>query len=280
MGRAWRDGVIDAAIGASRPRRALGPARAAGRRRPPARGDRGRRRRRAGRSRRARQGQAGLDPGRRGARFPVAAHRPRRLGARRLVGRPPDDMFRLGTREAQAQVVGDSAPVDAATAADHAGPKDREAVARAIAAIGPTAVEPHGRRRTATPCRRLATRCSPASPSADCSSALAAEGLRGTSWSRAQRRSGPSSLKPQRPSGLRSLHGSGENRIAPSLITASTQTRMPAASSLSAPIRAPSPTTASVTVAQADDRGAGPDDGALDGRARRDDPCATTEPDT
>jgi coenzyme F420-0:L-glutamate ligase / coenzyme F420-1:gamma-L-glutamate ligase len=53
--------------------------------------------------------------------------------AQRLVRRSADDMFRLGTREARQSVVTDSAPVDAAQ--DDAGPVDEAAVRRAIATV-------------------------------------------------------------------------------------------------------------------------------------------------
>jgi coenzyme F420-0:L-glutamate ligase/coenzyme F420-1:gamma-L-glutamate ligase len=54
-------------------------------------------------------------------------------GARRLIRRSADDMFRLGTREARHSVVADSAPVEAAT--DDTGAVDEAAVRRAIAAV-------------------------------------------------------------------------------------------------------------------------------------------------
>jgi coenzyme F420-0:L-glutamate ligase/coenzyme F420-1:gamma-L-glutamate ligase len=60
-------------------------------------------------------------------------------GAYRLIRRSADDMFRLGTREARHSVVADSAPVEAAT--DDSGPVDEAAVRRAVAAVTTPGVE-------------------------------------------------------------------------------------------------------------------------------------------
>jgi coenzyme F420-0:L-glutamate ligase/coenzyme F420-1:gamma-L-glutamate ligase len=54
-------------------------------------------------------------------------------GARRLIRRSADDMFRLGTREARHSVVADSAPVEPVEA--DSGPLDEAAVRRAVAAV-------------------------------------------------------------------------------------------------------------------------------------------------
>jgi coenzyme F420-0:L-glutamate ligase / coenzyme F420-1:gamma-L-glutamate ligase len=62
-------------------------------------------------------------------------------GAHRLIRRSADDMFRLGTREARHSVVADSAPVTAGD--DDAGPVDGAAVRRAIAAVTTAGAELH-----------------------------------------------------------------------------------------------------------------------------------------
>jgi coenzyme F420-0:L-glutamate ligase / coenzyme F420-1:gamma-L-glutamate ligase len=62
-------------------------------------------------------------------------------GAQRLIRRSADDMFRLGTREARRSVVDDSAPVEAAP--DDAEGVDVAAVRRAIAALTMPGVQLH-----------------------------------------------------------------------------------------------------------------------------------------
>jgi coenzyme F420-0:L-glutamate ligase/coenzyme F420-1:gamma-L-glutamate ligase len=62
--------------------------------------------------------------------------------ADRLVRRSADDMFRLGTREAGRSVVAGSAPVEARH--DDAGGVDEAAVRRAIAAVSTAGVQLHG----------------------------------------------------------------------------------------------------------------------------------------
>jgi coenzyme F420-0:L-glutamate ligase / coenzyme F420-1:gamma-L-glutamate ligase len=69
--------------------------------------------------------------------FPFARNDPNR-GARPLIRSAADDMFRLGTHEAALRVVADSAPVAARPDADRSEPAmDPDTVRAAIAALGP-----------------------------------------------------------------------------------------------------------------------------------------------
>jgi coenzyme F420-0:L-glutamate ligase / coenzyme F420-1:gamma-L-glutamate ligase len=69
--------------------------------------------------------------------FPVRRGEPD-LGARPLVRASAGDLFRLGTRDAQAQLVRDSAPVRHSEPMRPLGSHRREAVQRAVAALGRT----------------------------------------------------------------------------------------------------------------------------------------------
>jgi coenzyme F420-0:L-glutamate ligase/coenzyme F420-1:gamma-L-glutamate ligase len=95
-------------------------------------------------------------------------------GAKPLVRRAEDDLFRLGTDDAMRQVVIDSAPVAAAS-----GEADREAVQRAVSLLGPVDVEldvsANGRIVTATGDALAAGHAL-----GRLAAALAAEGLRAT----------------------------------------------------------------------------------------------------
>jgi coenzyme F420-0:L-glutamate ligase/coenzyme F420-1:gamma-L-glutamate ligase len=97
-------------------------------------------------------------------------------GAHRLIRRSADDMFRLGTREARHSVVTDSAPVEAPT--DDASAVDQAAVRRAIAAVTTPDVE----LRDIEPGRLVAVTGDPLAAGVAVGrllAALAAEGLRG-----------------------------------------------------------------------------------------------------
>jgi coenzyme F420-0:L-glutamate ligase/coenzyme F420-1:gamma-L-glutamate ligase len=83
--------------------------------------------------------------------FPFTTNETAR-GAKPLIRDASEDMFRLGTREAMADVVARSAPVPHPLPADD--DVDLDAVSRAVTALGPTGVElvvaPDGRSVTAT----------------------------------------------------------------------------------------------------------------------------------
>jgi coenzyme F420-0:L-glutamate ligase/coenzyme F420-1:gamma-L-glutamate ligase len=70
--------------------------------------------------------------------FPYAVAEPDR-GARPLIRNASEDMFRLGTREAMADVVVRSAPVAGSTHRDQR--NDKDSVDRAIGSLGPTPVD-------------------------------------------------------------------------------------------------------------------------------------------
>jgi coenzyme F420-0:L-glutamate ligase/coenzyme F420-1:gamma-L-glutamate ligase len=97
-------------------------------------------------------------------------------GAHRLIRRSADDMFRLGTREAKHSVVTDSAPVEAAPG--DTGSVDEAAVRRAVAAVMTPGVELHDRESG----RIVAVAGDPLAAGVAVGrllAALAAEGLRG-----------------------------------------------------------------------------------------------------